>query len=278
MPELPEVETVRRGLAPLLEGRRLTRVTPRRSGLRVPFPEDLGQRTVGRQVERVGRRAKYLRLDLDDGTVLLVHLGMSGRLRLYPAGPPPPTPGAHDHLILKTDAGAQIVLTDARRFGMVLLADGDSISEHPSLAHLGPEPLGSDFTPAYLQEAFARRRTSLKAALLDQKLVAGLGNIYVCEALHRAGLSPRRSTRGIGARRAQRLVQAVRGVLEDAIAAGGSSLRDYTSVAGELGTFQTRFDVYGRVGELCRDPRCSGTIRRIAQAGRSSFYCPACQR
>jgi len=278
MPELPEVETVRRGLAPLLEGRRLHRVSPRGAGLRVPFPRGLGRRTVGRRVREVRRRAKYLRLDLDDGRILLLHLGMSGRLRLYPEREAAPPPGAHDHLVLETETGARIVLTDPRRFGMVLLTDSACVAEHPRLAGLGPEPLGPEFTSAYLRGQLARRQTSLKAALLDQGVVAGLGNIYVCEALHRAGLSPRRGTRAIGARRAARLVTAVRGVLTDAIAAGGSSLRDHKGVAGELGTFQTRFEVYGRAGEPCRDPRCGGRIRRIVQTGRSSFYCPGCQR
>jgi len=277
MPELPEVETVRRGLAPLLEGRRLVRIEVRRPDLRVPFPADLAARLTGARIRRLGRRAKYLRLDFANDAVMLLHLGMAGRIRVYGPGADRPPPGPHDHLVFETDEGTRLVLTDPRRFGMVLLTDRERVDGHPALARLGPEPLGADFTAGYLRGALASRRTALKAALLDQRLVAGLGNIYVCEALYRAGLSPRRGTGSVGPARAIRLVRAVQGVLEDAIAAGGSSLRDYSGVAGELGTFQTRFDVYGRTGATCRAAGCAGVIARIRQSGRSSFYCPRCQ-
>jgi len=278
MPELPEVETVRRGLVPLLEGRHLVRVETRRADLRIPFPPCLAERLIGRTVTRIGRRAKYLRLDFDDGRVLLLHLGMSGRIRLSAPGAESPPLGPHDHLIVETEDGGRFVLTDPRRFGMAILSDAETVESHPALAHLGPEPLGDAFDAAYLRGALAGRRTSIKSALLDQTLVAGLGNIYVCESLYRAGLSPRRTAASIGPVRAARLADAIQTTLQDAIAAGGSSLRDYSGATGELGTFQHRFDVYGRTGQPCRRPGCGGAIRRIVQAGRSSFYCPDCQR
>lgn len=278
MPELPEVETVRRGLAPLLEGRRLVGIETRRADLRIPFPLDLAERLAGRIVIRIGRRAKYLRLDFDDRAVLLLHLGMAGRIRFSAPGAVPPPAGPHDHLVMETEDGGRFVLTDPRRFGMAILTDSEAVESHPALAHLGPEPLGDAFDAAYLRGVFAGRRTPIKSALLDQRLVAGLGNIYVCESLCRAGLSPRRMAKSVGATRADRLVSAIRTTLEDAIAAGGSSLRDYAGATGELGTFQHRFDVYARTGRPCRKPGCGGIIRRIVQAGRSTFYCPSCQR
>lgn len=278
MPELPEVEIVRRGLAPLIEGRRLARVETRRADLRIPFPPNLAERLTGRTVLHIGRRAKYLRFDCDDGAVLLLHLGMSGRIRFSAPGAERPPAGPHDHLILETEDGGCLVLTDARRFGMAILSDRDGVESHPALAHLGPEPFGEAFDASYLRRALAGRRTPLKSALLDQRLVAGLGNIYVCESLYRARLSPRRSAASVGPVRAARLVDAIRATLEDAIAAGGSSLRDYRGATGELGTFQHRFDVYGRSGLPCRAEGCDGAIRRLPQAGRSTFYCPNCQR
>lgn len=282
MPELPEVETVCRGLAPVLEGRRLLRVEPRRPDLRVPFPADLSERLTGGRVAAVRRRSKYALIEMADegraaGAVVILHLGMSGRVLVAPVANAPP-PGKHDHLIVETDAGMRLVLNDPRRFGMVLMAERAGLQTHPLIAHLGPEPLGNDFSAAYLLETLLGRRTSLKAALMDQRVVAGLGNIYVCESLYRARLSPRRSGLSMGPRRSERLAAAIREVLREAIAAGGSSLRDYVQLSGELGYFQARFQVYGRAGEPCARETCAGTVARIVQTGRSTFFCPACQR
>ena len=276
MPELPEVETIRRGLAAKLEGRRLARVELRRPDLRIPFPPDFAARLVGRRVEHVGRRAKYLVVHLDDGTVLIAHLGMSGRMLVAPA--PAPEPGPHDHVLIETDDGTAVTYQDHRRFGLMTLCDEESLAAHPLLRDLGPEPLGNDFNGPRLSAALAGRRTPIKAALLDQKVVAGIGNIYACEALYRARISPRRLARSVAGARAERLVVAVRAVLEDAIAAGGSSLRDYVQADGELGYFQHAWAVYGREGEPCPDCACGAAVRRIAQGGRSTFYCPARQR
>ena len=278
MPELPEVETVCRGLAPWLVGRVLQRITVRRRDLRRPVPADLASRLAGRRVTAVSRRGKYALVATAGGPVLIVHLGMSGRIRLVRAGANDHAPGVHDHVVFATDAGDRLVFNDARRFGLLALAEADALDSHPLLRDLGPEPLGEAFTPAYLRTTLARRRTSLKAALMDQRVVAGLGNIYVSEALHRARLSPCRGTASLGPLRARRLVAAIRAVLEEAIAAGGSSLRDHARIDGELGYFQHRFRVYERAGAQCPRPDCDGTVRRIVQAGRSSFYCPACQR
>jgi formamidopyrimidine-DNA glycosylase len=276
VPELPEVETVRRGLAAKLEGRRLARVELRRPDLRIPFPPDFAARLEGRRVEHVGRRAKYLLLRLDDGTVLIAHLGMSGRMLVTPA--PAPAPGRHDHVLIETDDGTAVTFQDHRRFGLMTLCDGEDLEAHPLLRDLGPEPLGNDFNGPGLSAALAGRRTPIKAALLDQRIVAGIGNIYACEALYRARISPRRLARSVAGARAERLVVAVRAVLEDAIAAGGSSLRDYVQADGELGYFQHSWAVYGREGEPCPDCACDGAVRRIAQGGRSTFYCSARQR
>ena len=278
MPELPEVETVCRGLRPHLLGRRLQRITVRRGDLRRPIPGDLAPRLEGRRVAAVSRRGKYALIATAGGPVLILHLGMSGRIRLVRAGANDDAPGPHDHVVFATDAGERLVFNDARRFGLLALAEPDGLESHPLLRDLGPEPLGEVFTADHLRAALARRRTTLKAALMDQRLVAGLGNIYVSEALHRAHLSPRRNAASIGPVRARRLVAAIRAVLGEAIAAGGSSLRDHARVDGELGYFQHRFRVYDRAGAPCLRPGCDGSIRRIAQAGRSSFYCPACQR
>lgn len=276
MPELPEVETVCRGLAPCLEGRTLVRVDQRRKALRIPLPADFAERMTGRCVSAVRRRGKYILIDLDDDTVMIAHLGMSGRFTIHNGAPRPPE--RHDHVIFHTDEGVRIVFNDARRFGLITLAPADGILDHPLLANLGVEPLGNSFSGAVLAELLAGRRTSVKAALLDQRVVAGVGNIYASEALHRAGLSPRRMAYTVRRRRAERLATAVRAVLGEAIEAGGSSLRDYVRASGELGYFQHRFAVYDREGEPCR--RCGGaaTIRRIVQAGRSTFHCPGCQR
>jgi len=280
MPELPEVETVCRGLARVLEGRRLVRVEARRPDLRLPLPPDLAARTVGRRVAAVRRRAKYILLVLDDNTVMIAHLGMSGRMRIM--GAPPAPPGRHDHVVLGTDDGTTIYFNDACRFGLMTLACAATLGEHPLLARLGPEPLGNGFNGPVLAAALAGRDTPIKAALLDQRVVAGLGNIYACEALFRAGLSPRRKARTVQGQRSERLAEAIKAVLREAIAAGGSSLRDFVRPDGGLGYFQHRWAVYGRAGEACPgcdcDPVADGGIRRIVQSGRSSFYCARRQR
>ncbi|WP_188714451.1 bifunctional DNA-formamidopyrimidine glycosylase/DNA-(apurinic or apyrimidinic site) lyase [Paracoccus acridae] len=281
MPELPEVETVRRGLLPHLEGQRIARAEVRRPDLRWPMPVDLVQVLTGATVTALRRRSKYLLADLDRGGTLLMHLGMSGRM-LVQGGSlgdfhrDPAILPRHDHVVLVTEGGSTITFNDARRFGMVdLIREG---SAHPLLDHLGPEPFDDGFSPAYLAAAFAGRRVPVKQALLDQRIVAGLGNIYVSEALHRAGIDPRRAAGRIGAARIAALVGHIRDVLTDAIAAGGSSLRDHRQASGELGYFQHSFRVYDREGAPCPTPGCAGTVRRIVQGGRSSFFCPACQR
>jgi formamidopyrimidine-DNA glycosylase len=293
MPELPEVETVRRGLAPILEGARFVRVEARRLDLRWPLPADFVQRLEGQTVTGLGRRAKYLLADLSSGDVLLMHLGMSGSFRVRQAGGET-MPGdfhrersrsaAHDHIVFHMSNGGVAVFNDPRRFGCMKLFPRAQIEHEPLLRSLGPEPLGNEFNAALLAQACGGKKTSLKAALSDQRVVAGLGNIYVCEALHRAHLSPRRKASTIAGRggapneRAERLAQAIRDVLNDAIRAGGSSLRDHRQTDGELGYFQHSFRVYDREGAACPTRRCAGRIRRIVQAGRSTFYCPVCQK
>jgi formamidopyrimidine-DNA glycosylase len=280
MPELPEVETVRRGLIPHLEGRVIARAEARRPDLRWPLPVDLVQVLTGARVTTLRRRSKYLLLDLDRGGVLLMHLGMSGRLLVEGAGlagfhRDPAILPRHDHVVLTTDEGTSITFNDARRFGMVdLIREGE---DHPLLGHLGPEPLDRAFSAAALAAAFKGKKAPVKQALLDQRIVAGLGNIYVSEALHRAGIDPRRAAGRIGAARIAALVGHIRDVLVEAIAAGGSSLRDHRQATGELGYFQHSFRVYDREGAACPVPGCNGTIRRVVQSGRSSFYCPVCQ-
>ncbi|GAB4576245.1 MAG: bifunctional DNA-formamidopyrimidine glycosylase/DNA-(apurinic or apyrimidinic site) lyase [Rhodothalassiaceae bacterium] len=275
MPELPEVETVRAGLEAAIVGVRISAVRPRREGLRIPFPPDLGQRLTGARILSVGRRGKYLLIGSDRDDVLILHLGMSGRVRL--SAPPFDPPGRHDHLLIDFDDGQRLTLNDARRFGLVDLTCRTALAHHRLLAGLGPEPLGADFDGEHLHERLAVRRTPLKSALMDQRLIAGLGNIYVSEVLHRAGLSPFTPACDIGRWQADGLVKAIRQVLAEAIAAGGSSLRDHRTVAGELGYFQHSFRVYGRAGADCPTPGCGGRIEGLAQAGRSSFYCPLCQ-
>lgn len=281
MPELPEVETVRRGLQPLLEGRRLVRVLQRRPNLRFPLPRDFVSRLEGRRIEAIARRAKYLLLHLDSGEVLLAHLGMSGRMLLVER--PEETPLlAHDHVVLRTEEGREVRFNDARRFGFMDLVPAAELATSRHLASLGPEPLGNDFSGPVLAAALAGRITPIKAALLDQRVVAGLGNIYVCEALFHAGLSPQRLARTVQGDRAERLVAAIRSVLTAAIAAGGSSLRDYVQASGELGYFQHAWAVYGREGEACPGCDCGGPpqrgITRLVQSGRSTFYCARRQR
>jgi len=280
MPELPEVETVRRGLEPALLGRLLVRVVARRRDLRRPLPDDFEARLAGRRVTALGRRAKYLLFRLDSGDCLISHLGMSGRFRVF--GPGAPAPDGHDHVVLETDGGHSVRFNDPRRFGLMALARADGLAAHPLLAGLGPEPLDDGFDGPALAARLAHRAGPIKTALLDQSVVAGLGNIYASEALFRARLSPLRRAAGVTGRRAERLVLAIRQTLEAAIAAGGSSLRDHRQPSGELGYFQHRFAVYDRTGEACPDcdcdPAVSGGIRRIVQAGRSTFYCARRQR
>lgn len=280
MPELPEVETVRRGLEPVLTGRRLQRVLVRRRDLRWPIPEGFEARLQGRRIETLDRRAKFLLMRLSGGDCLIAHLGMSGRFRIFESDAPAPEP--HDHVVFTADSGAQVVFNDPRRFGMMTVVATDELESHPMLAGLGPEPLGPDFDAAVLAGRLAGRNGPLKTALLDQSVVAGLGNIYVCEALFRAGLSPRRKASTVRGVLAVRLAAAIRAVLAEAIAAGGSSLRDHRQPSGELGYFQHRLAVYDRAGEPCPGCDCdrarTGGIQRIVQSGRSTFYCARRQR
>ncbi|SDI77272.1 bifunctional DNA-formamidopyrimidine glycosylase/DNA-(apurinic or apyrimidinic site) lyase [Lutimaribacter saemankumensis] len=283
MPELPEVETVRRGLAPVMEGHVIAHASVNRPDLRWPFPPRMAERLTGRRVQALRRRSKYILADLDSGETLLIHLGMSGRMLV--SGDPlgvfvhdHPAPEKHDHVVLEMETGARITFNDPRRFGAMDLMDTATAEAHKLLAALGPEPLGNDFNEPHLVAALHGRNTPIKAALLDQHIVAGLGNIYVCEALYRARIHPGRKAGRISARRVAALVPIIREVLADAISAGGSSLRDFRQADGELGYFQHSFDVYGREGHPCRTPGCEAKIRRIVQSGRSSFYCPSCQR
>ncbi|MSU90474.1 bifunctional DNA-formamidopyrimidine glycosylase/DNA-(apurinic or apyrimidinic site) lyase [Rhodobacteraceae bacterium 2CG4] len=283
MPELPEVETVRRGLEPAMAGARILRAQVRRPDLRWPLPARMSERLTGARVLRLGRRSKYILADLDTGETLIVHLGMSGRMLVEGAAPGDfhhqrAAPRAHDHVILDMEGGARITFNDARRFGAMDLAPTAAAETHWLLARLGPEPLGNAFTADYLAARLAGRRTPIKAALLDQRIVAGLGNIYVSEALWQAGIHPRRPAGNVSAARLAVLVPAIRAVLTAAIEAGGSSLRDYRQADGELGYFQHSFAAYDREGQPCRRDGCTGTIRRIVQSGRSSYYCSACQR
>jgi formamidopyrimidine-DNA glycosylase len=283
MPELPEVETVRRGLAPVMEGQVITRALVNRPDLRWPFPPDMANRLTGQRVLALRRRSKYILADLESGETLLIHLGMSGRMLV--SGDPlgrfvqdHPAAEKHDHVVFEMANGARVTFNDPRRFGAMDLIAKDTAQAHKLLAVIGPEPLSNDFNEPYLVAALKGRNTPVKSALLDQRIVAGLGNIYVCEALFRAGISPRRRAGQIAASRVAALVPVIRQVLTDAIEAGGSSLRDFRQADGELGYFQHSFDAYGREGEPCRAAGCTGVITRIVQAGRSSFYCPLCQR
>ncbi|WP_116597629.1 bifunctional DNA-formamidopyrimidine glycosylase/DNA-(apurinic or apyrimidinic site) lyase [Primorskyibacter marinus] len=283
MPELPEVETVRRGLSPAMEGTRITRARVNRPDLRWPFPPDMSARLTGARVERLWRRSKYILADLDTGESLLIHLGMSGRMLI--SGDPlgtfaheHPAAEKHDHVVFDMENGARITFNDPRRFGAMDLMPTATANLHPLLAKIGPEPLGNQFSENHLIGAFRGRNMPVKSALLDQKIVAGLGNIYVCEALFRAGISPMRKAGRIAEKRAARLVPIIRDVLSEAIEAGGSSLRDFRQADGELGYFQHRFDVYGREGLMCRTEGCEGSVKRIVQSGRSSFFCGQCQR
>ena len=271
MPELPEVETTVRGLARFLDGERIVRAKVNRPDLRRPFPPGLVQALTGAKVTGLGRRAKYGLIQLDRGQTLAFHLGMSGRWRIDPA-----ELGKHDHLVIET-AEHRFALNDARRFGSVDLIDTDKLDQWPQFAALGPEPLGEDLTAKWLKQAFKGRKQAVKLLLLDQRIVAGLGNIYVCEALYRARISPLRAGGTVTRPMLDRLVPAIKAVLTESIEDGGSTLRDYARPDGELGYFATRFDVYGREGEPCRGG-CGGTVRRIVQGGRSTWYCPKCQK
>ena len=301
MPELPEVETVRRGLQPVMEGAKIVKAEARRADLRFPFQKDFVARLTGQTVTGLGRRAKYLMADLASGDVLLMHLGMSGSFRVV-ENEDHKSPGkfhhprsedrAHDHVVFHMSSGAAVVFNDPRRFGYMKIIARDALDQEPLLSGLGPEPLGNEFDAAMLARACADKKTSLKAALLDQRVVAGLGNIYVCEALFRSHLSPRRLAATLATKagprkgvaggeptdHAKRLVSAIHAVLNQAIKAGGSSLRDHRQTTGELGYFQHSFQVYDREGEKCQTAGCGGIVKRFTQNGRSTFWCPKCQK
>ena len=287
MPELPEVETVRRGLAPVLDGARLARVEARRPDLRFALPDGFVQRLTGARIGTMSRRAKYLLAPLDRGDVLVMHLGMSGRFEIASAKArqrpgefhyAPAADEKHAHVVFHTEHGETVTYFDPRRFGYMDLIPAEALADHPWFKGLGPEPLGEEFNAAHLKAAFAGRKQSVKATLLDQRVVAGLGNIYVCEALFSAGISPERAAGSLKPKDLAKLVEAIRRVLAEAIEAGGSTLRDYAAADGALGYFQHRFKVYGREGEPCLKPGCGGTVARIVQGGRSTFFCPVCQR
>jgi formamidopyrimidine-DNA glycosylase len=289
MPELPEVETVRRGLAPVMEGATILGADIRRADLRFPFPERFGERLAGRRVEALGRRAKYLTADLDGGEVLVMHLGMSGSFRIEKEvvgefHHERSRDAAHDHVVLSLSSGATVTYNDPRRFGFMLLVSRATLADHPLFASLGVEPVGNALSAEHLAQAFEGKAAPLKAALLDQSIIAGLGNIYVCEALYRSGLSPKRAAGSLVTRggapsvRLERLVPVIREVIAEAIEAGGSSLRDHAQPSGELGYFQKQFLVYDREGEACLKPGCGTIVRRLVQSNRSTFYCPTCQR
>jgi formamidopyrimidine-DNA glycosylase len=305
MPELPEVETVRRGLQPVMEGAKILQAEARRKDLRFPFQKDFVARLTGQTVTGLGRRAKYLMADLSSGDVLLMHLGMSGSFRVQKLGEahmqrktpgefhhPRGKNGVHDHVVFHMSSGADIVFNDPRRFGYMKIIARGALEAEPLLKGLGPEPLGNAFDADMLAQSVAGKKTTLKAALLDQRVVAGLGNIYVCEALYRAHLSPRWQASTLATKtgqrkgvaggeptdHARRLVDAIHAVLNEAINAGGSSLRDHRQTTGELGYFQHSFRVYDREGEPCGTPRCGGVVRRFTQNGRSTFWCPKCQK
>src|SRR6202161_4201158 len=293
MPELPEVETVRRGLQPVMEGSKIVKAETRRKNLRFPFQKDFIKRLEGQTVTGLGRRAKYLMADLTSGDVLLMHLGMSGAFRVV-EDEAAKTPGqfhhprsddrAHDHVVFHMSSGSAVIFNDPRRFGYMKVIARKALEDEPLLKGLGPEPLGNEFDAEMLAHSCANKKTGLKAALLDQRVVAGLGNIYVCEALYRSHLSPRRLAATLATKKgeptdhAKRLVEAIHTVLNAAIKAGGSSLRDHRQTTGELGYFQHSFQVYDREGEKCHSPGCDGIVRRFTQNGRSTFWCPKCQK
>ncbi len=275
---MPEVETVRRGIAPVLEGAKFTKVTARRKNLRIPIPEDFSSALTGKKVLSVGRRSKYILIYIEDGPVVILHLGMSGKVTLLKLNKDTDTElGKHDHLIFDTDTGMRMVYTDPRRFGLVTFADPDTLESHALIANMGPEPLSNSFHADYLKEKLANRKSPIKNVLLDQKVIAGLGNIYVCEALFRARINPERQANTLSDDEVEALVPIINDIIREAIASGGSTLKDYAQVDGELGYFQHSFQAYGREGKSCLNQGCSGTILRIAQSGRSTFYCKSCQ-
>ena len=289
MPELPEVETVCRGLEPVLVGNTFSRVEQRRPDLRFPLPKRFGERLEGRKIEALDRRAKYLLARLDDGEVLVMHLGMTGRFAIDQAAdakaePRQKAPPKHEHIVFHLNDGARIRYSDTRRFGLMDLIPGATLDDHALFKGLGIEPLGDGLTPEWFAQKLKGKATPIKAALLDQRLIAGIGNIYACEALHRAGISPLRlagtlaTKSGKPTKKTEALVDAIKAVLVSAIKAGGSSLRDYRHTDGRLGRFQHSFKVYGRAGKPCRKTGCGGTIARVVQSGRSTFHCPACQK
>jgi formamidopyrimidine-DNA glycosylase len=293
MPELPEVETVRRGLQPAMEGAKILKAEARRKDLRFPFQKDFIKRLEGQTVTGLGRRAKYLMADLTSGDVLVMHLGMSGSFRVVEGGTattpsqfhyPRNEDRAHDHVVFHMSSGSAVIFNDPRRFGYMKIIARKALEDEPLLKGLGPEPLGNEFDAAMLAHSCAGKKTSLKAALLDQRVVAGLGNIYVCEALFRSHLSPKRLASTLADKKqaptehAKHLVTAIHAVLNQAIKAGGSSLRDHRQTSGELGYFQHSFQVYDREGEKCQSGSCGGTVKRFTQNGRSTFWCPKCQK
>jgi formamidopyrimidine-DNA glycosylase len=280
MPELPEVETVRRGLAPVMEGKTIGDVYLGRPDLRFAFPENFQKRLTGAQITRLGRRAKYLLIGLDTGETLLSHLGMSGSYLTLGSGEAPPQghKTKHDHVVFTLEDGVRIMYNDPRRFGFMDLIADEELDTHKFLARLGPEPTGNTLSATDLAQALQKRRGPIKSALLDQRVIAGLGNIYVCEALYRSGIHPAIRSCDLKANQLDTLVGHIRDVIQQAIEAGGSSLKDFSNADGELGYFQHRFEVYDRAGESCLKPDCSGTIERMVQSGRSSFFCPRCQQ
>ena len=296
MPELPEVETVKRGLEPVLLGRRILKISLRRENLRFPFPEGFAKHLQGARVEALSRRAKYILIDFDNGLTLIAHLGMTGRFTAvtakgisnlgefyFEAGEGEQADGHHDHVVFDLDNGTKLIYSDPRRFGMMDLTKTAHLHDHKLLKGLGVEPLGNELSSHYLASMFRGKKAPLKAALLDQRIIAGLGNIYVCEALYRAHLKPQRKAGSLVKAkshdpRLDALVRHIRDILNEAIMAGGSTLQDFASTGGERGSYQQRFSAYDREGEACLTPDCTGTIKRIVQAGRSSFYCPVCQK
>ena len=289
MPELPEVETVMRGLEPVMMGQKIRYADIRRPDLRWPFPENMSQRLTGTTITGLHRRSKYILCDLDSGETLLIHLGMSGRMTISHAEKEsedllgnfqykPSTPAKHDHVILDMIDGARISFNDARRFGAMDLIETQKLFDHKLIKSLGPEPLGNKFNTLYLHSELKGKSASIKAALLDQRIVSGLGNIYVCESLWRAGINPKRLSGKISRKKIDVLIPIIRDVLQEAISAGGSSLKDHRQTNGDLGYFQHSFAVYGREGKKCNSPDCSELIKRIVQSGRSSFYCAKCQK
>ncbi len=276
MPELPEVETTRRGLAPALEGAKIIRVIKRRDKIRILIPDDFEKRIEGRKVANIKRRAKYLQIYLDSDDVIICHLGMSGKFIVKKNDNEPFA--KHDHIIFQTDSDDMVIYNDPRRFGLMTICHSSELEQHKLFRDMAAEPLGNEFNGEYLLEKLATRKTPIKTCLLDQKTVVGLGNIYVCEALNMTKISPTKMANEISAHEAEELVSAIRNILGRAIDAGGSSLKDFARTDGDLGYFQHQFAIYGREGEACRNDGCGGTVGRINQGGRSTFYCPECQK